>query len=242
MWVGKDLLRSSSLLPQLKRYQLQHLFQEHGCCIFPQKSLWPHWTACLTAVKLCFLVLIWNFLFFSLLPLAQSQGSTQISLFPSYSFFSFRCLYSLVKSNLSIFFSKLNTSSFLIFFLVGKMLQSLHHLGHLLNCLQYVHVSLGSPELDPGVQVWSLQCSVARKDHLLQCYWQHNDIAVTGMWYQRVLPFLFQGHFKYYPAGNVCPQMSPCFQSQEKSIVSNLNSLNQLNVSCCGVHNSVNMF
>lgn len=29
MWVGKDLLRSSYLLPQLKHHQLQHLAQEN---------------------------------------------------------------------------------------------------------------------------------------------------------------------------------------------------------------------
>ena len=53
---------------------------------------------------------------------------------------------------------------------VCKTHLSLHHLsGPLLDLLQYIHVSvtLGSQGLDPAIQMWSYQCWVERKDHLL---------------------------------------------------------------------------
>ena len=54
-------------------------------------------------------------------------------------------------------------------FLRGGMLQSLHHLcGPSLDSLQYVHLSpvLGTPALDPALQLWPHQCGVEGKDHL----------------------------------------------------------------------------
>lgn len=54
-------------------------------------------------------------------------------------------------------------------FLIGQMLQSLHHpCDPFLDCLQYVHVSfvLGGPYLDPALQMWPYQCLADGKDYL----------------------------------------------------------------------------
>jgi len=100
----------------------------------------------------CFLIFIGNLLCFRLgpLPLVLALGTTEKSLALSSFHAPFRYLYTLRRSPLSLPFSRLNSPSSQPF-LIGEMLQSLHHLcGPSLDSLQYVHVSLvlRSPELD----------------------------------------------------------------------------------------------
>ena len=109
-----------------------------------------------------FLMFRGNLLCFSLcpLPLVLPLGTTEKSLVPSFVHPPFSCLCTSMRSPqpslLQVKQSRLSQP-----FLIGEMLQSLHHLrGILLDSRQCVHVSLvlGSPELDPVLQAWPQHC------------------------------------------------------------------------------------
>lgn len=119
--IGRDLLRSSSSTFFLKQSYIEWVAQDHVQLGFEDVHRWILHTTSgqfvsvfnLSHSKLFSLVFGWIFLFLSLYPqhLVLSLGTAEESLTPSFAFPPSRCWYTLIRSFLNLFFSRLNSPS-----------------------------------------------------------------------------------------------------------------------------------
>ena len=197
MWIGKDLLRSSSLTPCSSYSRWPRTMSIWLLSISTDQDFTTSVRNLTTHSKDLFSCVHLEFLVFQFVPVVSCpvtgnhwEESGSLLFIPSLQVFIHIGKISSEPSFLQDELFQLSQP-----FFIGEMLKSVNHLpGPLLDSPQYVYASLvlGTPELDPALQMLPHQYWAERKDHLPQYCWQHSDIAVTGMWHYKVLSSLFQ--------------------------------------------------